>query len=231
MVISISRPYFAPFPGYFLKAQMSDVFVILDQVQFPLKTTWITRNRFKNDQGTLWMTIPVWKKNLGLQPIDKVRICHEGRWTKKHMASFKKAYAGAPYFQEHSDFVEEVFASECEKIVDFNLKIIRYLFRILNIGTQIIRQSELAVRAKGDRLLIEICRRTDASDLLVQKEICKFLDTVQFNRAGIQLRPYTSPAPVYPQLWGDFIENLSVFDLVFNCGPKALEIMAAGKSV
>lgn len=231
MIVSISRPYFAPFPGYFLKAHMSDVFVILDQVQFPLGTTWITRNRFKNDQGTLWVTIPVWKKNLGLQSIDNVRICHEGRWAKKHMASFKKAYAGAPYFQEHCDFVEALFAAKYEKILDFNLKIIRYFFRVLNIGTQIVRQSELAVRAKGDQLLIEICRRTGASDFLVHKEVCKFLDAVLFDRAGIQLKPYTSPAPVYPQLWGDFIANLSILDLIFNCGPKALEIMAAGKSV
>jgi hypothetical protein len=231
MVISISRPYFAPFPGYFLKAHMSDVFVILDQVQFPLGTTWITRNRFKNDQGTFWMTIPVWKKNLGLQSIDNVRICHEGRWSRKHMASFEKAYAGAPYFQEHYHFLAGVFASKYERILDFNLKIIQYLFRVLNIGTQIVRQSELAVQAKGDRLLIEICLQTGASDFLVPKEVCKFLDADQFNRAGIQLKPYISPTPVYPQLWGDFIANLSIFDLMFNCGPKALEIMVAGKSV
>ncbi|MBT8369996.1 MAG: WbqC family protein, partial [Deltaproteobacteria bacterium] len=77
MIVSTHRPYFAPFPGFFQKAHLCDIFVILDNVQFPRGTTWITRNRFKNDQGTLWMTIPVWKKGLGLQSIDDVRICHE----------------------------------------------------------------------------------------------------------------------------------------------------------
>jgi len=38
----------------------------------------VTRNRFKNDLGTLWMTIPVWKKGLGLQNIDEVRIFDAG---------------------------------------------------------------------------------------------------------------------------------------------------------
>ncbi|MBW1702349.1 MAG: WbqC family protein [Deltaproteobacteria bacterium] len=28
-----------------------------------------------------------------------------------------------------------------------------------------------------------------------------------------------------PQLWGPFIPNLSAFDLVFNCGPKAHTIL------
>jgi hypothetical protein len=72
MVISTSRPYFAPFPGFFSRIYHCDVFIILDNVQFPRGTTWITRNRFKNDQGILWMTVPVWKKGLGLQKINDV---------------------------------------------------------------------------------------------------------------------------------------------------------------
>ena len=89
MIISTNQPYFAPYPGFFYKAHLSDYFVILDDVQFPRKTTWITRNRFKNDQGTLWMTIPVRKKGLGLQKISEVRICHAGNWKKSICAAFK----------------------------------------------------------------------------------------------------------------------------------------------
>ena len=74
MILTTNQPYFAPFPGFFYKAHLSDIFVLLDAVQFPRGTTWISRNRFKNDRGTLWMTIPVWKKGLGLQNIDAVGI-------------------------------------------------------------------------------------------------------------------------------------------------------------
>jgi len=74
MILSADRPYFAPFPGLFYKAHLCDVLVILDTVQFPRRTTWMNRNRFKNSQGTLWITVPVWKKGLGLQKIQDVRI-------------------------------------------------------------------------------------------------------------------------------------------------------------
>jgi hypothetical protein len=79
MIVSANQPYFLPFPGFFHKVHLSDVPVIPDSVQFPRKTTWINRNRFKNSQGTLWMTVPVRKKALGLQKINDVRICHDFR--------------------------------------------------------------------------------------------------------------------------------------------------------
>jgi hypothetical protein len=111
MIISANQPYFAPYPGFFVKALLSDVLVILDEVQFPHGTTWISRNRFKYDQGELWLTIPVWKKGLGDQWINQVRICYEGRWLHKHLESLKTAYGNAPYLSEHLGFLEELLSS------------------------------------------------------------------------------------------------------------------------
>ncbi len=229
MIISVARPYFAPFPGYFYRARLSDLFVILDQVQFPLGTTWVTRNRFKNDQGVLWLTIPVWKKGRGLQRIEDVKICHEGRWSAKFPASLERAYADAPYFKEHADFIIRAFGRRYERILDLNMDIIRYLFRYLDIDTTIVRQSELGTAAGGDRLLVEICRRTGANSLLLPDQVMKHLETSLFEHTGIQLKPFSYQACVYPQLWGDFLSNLSVFDLIFNCGVRARELIM-GKS-
>jgi hypothetical protein len=228
MILSTNHPYFSPFPGFFYKAHLSDIFVILDGVQFPRGTTWTSRNRFKNDQGTLWMTVPVWKKGLGLQRIDEVRICHEGRWGKKHLVSLMNAYANAPYFMEHLDFVKNIFSPGFEKLIDLNLEIIHYLLSQLHINTKVILLSELGIEARGDQLPIEICREMGASHFLAQSAAKKFLNGELFQEAGIQLEYSKLPTIVYPQLWGSFIQNLSTFDLLFNCGPKAHDILIAG---
>jgi hypothetical protein len=125
MILSANQPYFAPFPGFFYKAWRSDLLVLLDDVQFPQGTTWITRNRFKSHQGALWITVPVWKRGLGLQKISEVRICHEGRWAKKHLESLKTAYRKAPYLPEHLEFIKEMFSERNEKLMDLNLAVIR----------------------------------------------------------------------------------------------------------
>ena len=225
MIISANQPYFAPFLGFFHKALMSDVFVLLDDVQFPRGTTWITRNRFKGDQGTLWMTIPVWKKGLGLQKISDVRICHEGRWAKKHMESLKKSYSNAPYFPDHLDFFQELFSAGIDKIFDLNLEIIKYLFTALGIDTRIILLSELEIEARGNQLLVELCRKLNAARYLAQHTAGKYLDADLFQEAEIRIEFFKPPSPIYPQLWGDFIPNLSTFDLLFNCGPKSRDIL------
>ena len=225
MIVSTYQPFFAPFPGFFLKVHLSDMMVILDNVQFPQRTTWITRNRFKNDQGTLWITIPVWRKGLGLQNINQVTIYPEGNWRKKHLASLKTSYAHAPYFREHQDFVSEIFSERFEKLIDLNMGIIQYLKKHLMIDTPLVLLSSLGIKGKGNELLIEICREIGSSDYLAQRSAEKYLDQELFSDAGIKLHFLTPPSPVYPQLWGEFIHNLSAFDLLFNCGPKSHETL------
>lgn len=230
MIVSTCQPFFSPFPAFFYKAHLSDLMVILDDVQFPLRTTWISRNRFKNDQGALWITIPVWKKGLGLQKINQVRICYERNWKTKHIASLKTSYVNAPYFSDHLGVVEEIFSGRFERLVDLNVMIIEYLKKRLKIDTPTILQSDLGVSAKGNELLIEICRKVQASNYLAQAPAKKYLDTRLFSDAGIELSFFRPPSPVYPQLWGNFIHDLSAFDLIFNCGPKSHEIVCGSFS-
>jgi hypothetical protein len=223
-MLATHRPYFAPFPGFFYRAHLADIFVILDNVQFPQGTTWITRNRFKNDQGILWMTIPVRKKGLGLQKLNEVRICREGHWARKHLQSLKHAYANAPYFSDHLEFIESIFSARIENLIDLNMAIIQHIMRHLNVESDLRRLSDLPIEGRGDELLIKICRYFGVSTYLIQSAGRRYLNADLFAKAGIQLRCVKVPSCIYPQLWGDFIADLSTFDLLFNCGPKSRDI-------
>ena len=225
MIVSAHRPYFCPYPGFFYKAMKSDIVVLLDDLQYPRGTTWINRNRFKNDQGCLWMTVPVWKKGLGLQKINEVRICHEGRWQRKYLETLKVAYGNAPYLRDHIHLFKEFFSPRCDALIDMNLAMIRYLMDVLGIETEIVLLSRMNMRGKGSSLLIDVCRFLGGSVFLAQRSASTYLDEILFQEAGIRLLYVTPPSIVYPQLWGDFIGNLSVFDLIFNCGPKSRDIM------
>jgi hypothetical protein len=226
MIVTANQPYFAPYPGFFHKARLAGCLVILDDVQFPHKTTWITRNRFKNDQGTLWMTIPVHKKGLGLQKISEVRICSAGNWKRKHLQSFKSAYAHAPFLSDHLDAIERMYGElGDDRILDLNLAIMRYILDYLKIDIQMVLMSQLGVAGKGASLIFEICKSLGADRFMVQSSALAYYDAAQFESQGIELISFKKPEYIYPQMWGDFIGNLSVLDMMFTCGTKARDII------
>ena len=106
-----------------------------------------------------------------------------------------------------------------------NLEIIRYVLDVLDIDTEILVLSELGIHGKGSRLFVDICRFFGGTVFLANRGVRNYLDEHIFLDAGIQVMYINPPSIVYPQLWGDFIANLSVFDLIFNCGEKSREIM------
>jgi hypothetical protein len=121
--------------------------------------------------------------------------------------------------------MEEMFSLKYEKLIDLNLEIIRYLLSHLHIDTKVILASELEIETRGDQLLIDICRKMGISQFLAQTATRKYLNANLFQEAGIQIKYFKPPSLVYPQLWGTFVPNLSSFDLIFNCGPKAHDIL------
>jgi hypothetical protein len=225
MIVAANQPYFAPFPAFFVKAALADVFVILDTVQFPRGTSWVSRNRFKGPRGPLRVTVPVWRKGLGLQRIREVRICHEGGWAAKLLETFRHAYGNAPWYREQLAVWEEALEARFERLLDLNLTLIRHLRDALGLRARLVLLSDLEIDASGQDLLVALCRRLGADTYLAQDAARSYLQPDRFLDAGLGLRFYRPPSPVYPQLWGAFVGNLSAFDLVWCCGPKSGEIL------
>jgi hypothetical protein len=227
MIVACYQPYFMPWPGFFAKAMKADLLVLLDNVQLPLGSSWMSRNRIKTQHGQLWISVPVLRKGRGLQNIDQVEIFNERDWGKKHCQRLAYAYHHAPYFPDHRQFFEEVFQASWTHLVKLNIKILDYLRDVLEIKAAFQLNSQLGTRAGGTGLLVEICQKVGAQVYLSSAPGKKFLDQKMFSNAGVELRYFKYRPPAYPQLWGAFLPNLSTVDLLFNCGPKSREIIAA----
>jgi hypothetical protein len=226
VIITTHQPIFLPWPGFFSKTLHADVMVLLDEVQFPHGGTWMTRNRLKSHQGEVWLTVPVWKKGRGDQVIRNVEICYETDWRKKHLRTIHEQYANAPYIYDALPQLEKIYGKEHLRLLDFNSEIIHFFWNAISIKTQLLKQSDLGVSGKGDSLLIDLCKRLGADEYAAFPAVEKYLETKKFNDAGIKLDFIRYTPPVYPQLWGDFRQNLSALDLVLNCLPKANEILS-----
>ncbi len=200
--------------------------VLLDDVQFPRGRCWLNRNRLKNEDGELWLTVPVWKKGRGLQVIREVELYNGRDWRKKHLRSIQQNYANAPYFGEYHKTIEFIYAKNQALLAELNVDLIRFFWEVFSLKTRLLLQTDLGISGKGTDLLIKICKCVGAKRFSIFPMVEKHIDAVSMKKNGIELVFLDFHPPVYPQLWGDFIYNLSTLDMLLNCGPKSREIVA-----
>lgn len=224
MLVACHQPNYIPWSGYFHKLKFADVLVLLDSVQFPRGRSWVNRNRIKTPQGQLWLTVPVKRKGFGLQKIQDVEIDNTHRWGKKHLLSLAHFYKKAPYFSDYIDFFANIYEKKWSKLSDLNLMLIKEIKKWFEIDTKIVCSSELGVEDKhACPLLIEICKSLGADTYLSGTGGRKYIDDKKFRAQGINVKYFSFEPSAYPQFWGEFISNLSIVDLLFNCGKKGFD--------
>jgi hypothetical protein len=225
MIVASHQPIFMPWAGFFRKADQADVMVILDLVQYPQGRSWMARNRFKSDKGEMWLTVPVLKTGKGKQAIRDVEICNESDWQFKHVQGLRHQYARAPYRRDFLTEIESILTANQTLLIDLNLDLIRFLIRALGVRSRLVLQSEVGVVGTGTSLLISVCKALQANEYVALPSAAQYLDKGDFETNNISLGFAQFHQRAYPQLWGDFRYNLSVLDLLLNCGPRSLEII------
>jgi hypothetical protein len=225
VIVTTHQPIFLPWIGFFYKALLADLVVLLDDVQFARGFTWVNRNRLKCDQGELWLTVPVKKKGRGLQKISDVEVLDEGNWPRRFYQGISQNYVHAPYFADHRAFLKDLMQMRWRKLVELNIAAIYYLAGSLGIGNKVVLQSSLQIQSQGSELLVKITKETGADVYLTPLVSKKYVDENLFTQQGINVQFFNFIPPVYPQLWGEFLCNLSALDLLLNCGGKSLEVI------
>jgi hypothetical protein len=226
MRISIHQPQYLPWLGYFDKMDRSDVFVLLDDVQYK-KNEWQNRNKIRNAESWQWLTVPV-KYNFG-QALKDVRADNARPWRSNHLKSLELNYSRAPFFGDHADFFKEAYSREWEFLADINIYLINYLKEALGIKARIVVSSELKVSSTSTRRLIDICKMLGGDTYLSGAGGSDYLEEKQFGENGIKLEFQEYKHPVYEQVHGAFEPFMSIVDLVFSKGPESLGIIRSGR--
>lgn len=201
--------------GYFYKIEKADLFVFLDNVKFS-KNGYINRNRIKNVNGLLWLTLPVNAKSKN--KITEVKLANE-IWRKKHLKTLKRSYGKSPFASSTFPWFQEILNNEeFDNIADLNIHIIKTICNKLNTMKRFLRSCELNVGGKGDDLLIAVIKAVKGSCYLSGYGASKYQDPEKFKKADLDFKHYSYKPAIDPQLWGEFVPNLSILDVLFNIG-------------
>ncbi len=192
------------------------------------KQSWQVRNRIKTRRGPAWLAVPVYVKGKSRQTIKDARIAGGG-WRRKHWETIRQNYGAAPHFDDYAGVFAEAYGRKWEWLVDLNLHLIAKMRECLGVATPIVDAAAFTFEGTKSDLVIDICRKLGAGDYLSSDGEAAYIERAKFEAAGIDQRYLGWRPTPYPQLFGEFIPNLSAIDLLFNCGPRSLDVIM-GKS-
>ncbi len=217
-IVVIHQPDFLPYIGFFHRLVQSDLYVVLDNVQF-LKGSrrWHNRDKIKTSQGAAWITVGV-KKTSQKTNITDILLDTTVDWKSKNLNRIKESYKNAKYFDEIFPYLKSLYDFECSKLIDFNLKSITMLMELFDVRIEMVMASTLNVASKSNALLVDILQKTQATKYLSGVGAKAYYNPAPFEAANIEVVWQNFKHPVYPQLYGGFVPYLSSVDLFFNCG-------------
>ena len=225
MILTAHQPSYLPWLGLFAKIVKSDVFVFADTVNYSSRG-WSNRNKIRTVDGWMWLTVPVHGQGNGCQPFTEIKIDNTQEWRRKHWKSIEMNYSRAPYFHLYRDFFEETYSREWIYLTDLNEHITRFLMEVLGIRVKFVKAStSLKLEGSKSSLVLDMCLKMNADVFIFGSSGKNYVNVEDFKSAGIKVVFQDYKHPTYPQFHGKFISHLSVIDLLFNCGPKSLDIL------
>ena len=226
--IIIRQPGYLPNLGFFKKIQSCDTFVFLDDIQF-VKDRFDNRNRIRTKDGVSWLTVPikrpVFKKNL-----NEILISNDLHWQLDHLNIIEEAYGKTPFFNTYWSSLQKILDKKWTSLIELNLELIQYFMSTLNLATPTILSSTLKKSLDRSQRLLDICNHLNASCYISGISGKDYLDEKIFHNSGIKVVYENFQHPVYNQIHGNFIENLSIVDLLFNQGENSQKILIDTKN-
>jgi hypothetical protein len=231
-VVAIHQPTFFPWLGYFDKIARADLFVVLDNVQFPKKGgTWANRVKLLINGQAAWATMPVVRNYHGVRTYSEMLIDNASAWREKLLKTIQTNYHRAPFFEEVLPYLEGLVNKPSVCLTEYNLSAIISLANALRIDvSKIILGSTLNVQGSATDLLVSMVKEVHGTGYLCGGGAGGYQEDDKFAAAGLDLVYQSFKHPVYEQVNArEFIAGLSVIDALMNCGfVKTRELILNG---
>ncbi|WFU18959.1 WbqC family protein [Bradyrhizobium sp. CB3481] len=225
-LVAIHQPNFFPWLGYFDKIRRAEIFVFLDDVDYPRSGSggmgsWINRVRLSIQGDAQWVTCPIKRMARG-QSIMAAQIDDGQPWRKKIMRTLQMNYGKAPQYDRTMEFLLPLIESAENNLAAFNISVIHAIAERIGVTTRFVRQSEIRSEGQATERLISLVKAVGGCAYLVGGGAAGYQDDDLIRGAGIDV--------VYqrfvPECYGSpdrFLPGLSVIDYLMHDGRPLTE--------
>lgn len=220
MRVAIHQPEHLPWPNFFRKLACSDLFVVLDSVQFR-KNYFQNRNKLLGRDGVpFWITAPISRSPYDTKICD-MRLSHDQSWRNGYIRKLSAAYSGSEGMSFVGEELIQIVRESDNSLANLNLSLIKLLMKKLGIQTPIVLSSSLELVGSKSDLNLDICRKLGATSYLAGAgSIGDYLKIDDFLDAGITVESFPVALPEYGESRGS--HGLSVVDLLMIEGQRTV---------
>ena len=223
--IAVMQPTYRPWAGYFSLMSSVDHFILLDDVQFS-RRSWQQRNQIKTSSGPRWLTVPVLSKGQRSQLINQVQIDPSSNYSSDHLEAIRHSYLRSPFFPEYFPSLSSTLVQH-HKLVDLNVSLILFLKELLGIATPVTLSSTIATSGHKADLMASICVSLGATHYVSAEGSRAYLESSEaFSGLGIPVSYFNFHVQEYSQQFPGFSPNMSVIDMLMNCGRTSTDLIA-----
>lgn len=179
---------------------------VIDLYEHYLKQSGRNRCEIAGANGVIPLTVPVVKRHGEKVPVREVRIDYATSWQHRHWRSIVSAYRNSPYFDHYEPFFAPFYTRRCEYLAELNHGLQQAVLQCLKVSPAV---------AFSDRYLTGLPPGSDRRYVRSPGKRVAETDT------DFVLCPYYQTfSDKFP-----FFPNLSVIDLLFCEGPRAVDYL------
>lgn len=167
----------------------------IDIHEYYLKQSYRNRTEILSANGLMSLTIPV-QKISSKQPMSEIMMQTDINWKRQHIESIKAAYGSAPYFPYYFFELKEIFDSQTTNLTIFQKLLLEWVLKKMKVDIQ--PRFTTCYQSKHEQIV-------DMRNVITPK--------IKSNQT---FKPYMQ---VFNEKFG-FMANLSVLDVLMNCGPS-----------
>ena len=231
MVVAIHQPEHLPWLGFFNKMANADELVILDNVQYR-KRYFQNRNKIIVNGDEKYIGVPVRLERYREKTISEMEICSdsEAPWKDKYLKTIEYNYKHHPFFDTYFPFFVNLLSRQIVSLYEFNMEIIEYFAKELDIKTKLIKASDLSPIGEKSDLILDIAQKSGADIYLSGPSGRDYMDLDKFERENMEVWFNDFRHPEYVQKGIDkFIPYMSTLDLLMNVGgEQGMKVIQSG---
>ena len=183
--------------------------ILIDPDDSYAKQTYRNRCRINGANNIENLIIPVKKVSNKRMATQHVKIDYKQKWLSKHIRAIQSAYGKAPFFEYYEDELLGIYNKNPTHLFDLNKALLTKCLEILELDVKIEFSQKIAAS--------KINGAYDARNEITPKK-------------SYPNSSFFSSVKYFKVFGNNFVNNLSIIDLIFCEGPQARQIIENSKA-